>query len=123
MLGSIELMSKNIFLTIAALIVLALGWLAWDYCQFAKQDEASRMSAASKMLGEKLASYLSAHGRYPDSLDMLSFTNSTSEIEVLPDIRKISYKCLDGGQHFSISYHGFFGYRIEGVSNNYRKRE
>jgi len=74
-LGSIERMSKKFTLTIAVLFVLVLGWLTWDYCQFAKQDEASRMSAASRLLGEKLASYFSAHGRYPDSLDMLSVAN------------------------------------------------
>ena len=58
-----------------------------------------------------------------DYCDMLSFTNSTSDIAVLSDVRKISYQCLDGGQHFGISYHGFFGYRILAVSNNFRKRE
>lgn len=120
-------MSKTLNYTLAAVLILVIGWFAgssaWTYCRLAKQEEAEHMNRASTMLGLKLAEYFSAHGRYPDSLDSLSFTNSAEEMRDWPDIRKISYQSMNGGLHYGITYTGFWGYKISAVSNNNRKRE
>lgn len=119
-------MSKRFIITLVAIFVLVVAWfarrLARDYRQFMWEDEATRMEAADQLLHTKLAAYLSAHGRYPDSVDSLSFTNSASEIQILPDVQKIKYQCNENGRSCGLSYRGFWGYEIGEVCLGYPMR-
>lgn len=52
------------------------------------QQESARMYEIKAVLQQKLEAYHEANGRYPDSIDVLSFTNSPQEIGMLSDLKK-----------------------------------
>ena len=60
-------------------------------------------------LEEKLAAYQRVNGVYPDSLELLSFTNSTLELAMLPDVRKIDYQHTQVG--YVLLYESASGYK------------
>jgi len=91
--------------------VLALaclfGWIV--YASIRNGREASRVEVMQTALEAKLAAYRRATGEYPDSLQLLSFTNSSQEVQMLPGIRKISYRHTKSG--YVLSYEGASGYK------------
>lgn len=91
--------------------VIALACLfAWIvYASVRNGREASRVETLQTTLEAKLAAYQRAKGEYPDSLQLLSFTNSSQEVQMLPDIRKINYRHTQSG--YVLSYEGESGYK------------
>jgi hypothetical protein len=112
---------RRIIYFVLGIAILAI--FCAPFAQYAKREEASRMSVAERILSDKLLAYFQANRHFPNSIDALLFTNTEDEIQALTDVRKISYQCLDDGLHYGISYRGFWGYRISAVSNNFRKTE
>jgi hypothetical protein len=99
-------------------VVIALVWMfGWDYYKSVKcQQEASRVMAAETMLVGKLEDYQKASGHYPDSTEVLSFTNSPEEIQMLPDVQRIQYRRTESG--YALRYDGIYGYHSSEVSNS-----
>jgi len=60
------------------------------------------------VLMQKLEAYHEANGRYPDSIGVLSFTNSPQEIGMLPDLKKIRYRRTQ--TDYSIGWDGEYGW-------------
>src|SRR5690348_16603137 len=73
------------------------------------RNEGLRMHAIEILISTKLEEYERAHGRYPDSLDALSFTSTPAEREAFAAMPKFSYHANDRGGYI-LGYHG------EGVS-------
>ncbi len=92
-----------------AVIALAclFGWII--YASVRNGQEASRVERVQAALEAKLAAYHRAKGEYPDSLQLLSFTNSAQEAQMLPDIQKISYQHTPSG--YVLFYEGASGYK------------
>jgi hypothetical protein len=96
-------------------IVLPLGY-RYAVDRRASHEEA-RVTIAEKILERKLEVYQDLHGQYPDSLEALSFTNSTLEVQVLPDIWQVKYQRTPSG--YTLQYNSVLGYHsfIEGSTN------
>ena len=96
----------RIILIIVGVAVLAIApMFISDYYSSRKSgQEALRAMAVEKKFIEKLEAYQEATGNYPDSKDLISFTNSPQEIEMLPDIEKINYRRTQSG--YAIRYDG-----------------
>ena len=94
---------------VASLAVLfVIAWVfMWPSFQAA---ESSRVEAVQKKLQAKLDAYHEANGQYPDSLQVLVFTNSPQEIRMLSDIRKMSYHYTHSG--YALSYEGACRYTL-----------
>jgi len=71
------------------------------------RQEALRMMAVEMKLIEKLQAYKEASGIYPDSIAMLSFTNSPQELEMLPDLQKIRYS--SSKTNYYLGWVGLYG--------------
>jgi hypothetical protein len=83
--------------------------LSWNYVKTTRtQAEQSRVTIAEDILTRKLEVYHMAHGSYPDSIAALSFTNSSLEVQVLPDIQQLKYWRTQSG--YTIKYSSFLGY-------------
>ena len=89
-------------------VLLGIAWIfVWPSVQAA---ESSRVEAVQTKLQEKLDAYQQANGQYPDSLQVLLFTNSRQEIRMLSDIRKTSYHDTQSG--YTLSYEGSCRYTL-----------
>ena len=92
---------------IAVLIVAPM--LIVDYYKARKsQQEQLRMMAVTLVVDKKVEAYKKANGHYPDSIDVLSFTNSPQEIEMLPDLKKIRYRHTQSD--YAVGWDGEYGY-------------
>lgn len=77
---------------------------------FAIEREANaRMSAVEREITARLDAYKEVNGRYPESLDSLSLTNSTLDREALATVQRFNYHRNDNGG-FSLGYHGSNGW-------------
>jgi len=103
-----------LFGVVALALVFGIGLHYYESIQ--NQREASRMMAAQTMLVGKLEDYQRANGHYPNSTEALSFTNSPQEIQMLPDIRRIQYRCTQSG--YALRYDGIYGYHSSEVSSS-----
>jgi hypothetical protein len=83
--------------------------LSWNYVKTTRtQAEQSRVTIAEDILTRKLEVYHMAHGSYPDSIAALSFTNSSLEVQMVPDIQQLKYWHTQSG--YTIKYSSFLGY-------------
>lgn len=98
--------SHFLLLIFMCAIALPLGWRFWT--DYRTQSEERRIMVAEKILVRKLEVYQIANGRYPDSIEALSFTNSTIEKQVLPDIQQLSYQ--RNGSGYILKYDSLFGF-------------
>jgi hypothetical protein len=107
-------MRRIIYIVFAiATLAIICGSASWEY-RFIRNEEAQRVEFAEQILWDKLSAYRDKNHRFPNSINELSFTNSI-DVFVLPDIRKISYQCIDKGLQCSFGYGG--SYRIAGFEN------
>ena len=105
------------FLVGVVVLALICGF-GWNYYKSVKcQQEALRIMSAQTALVGKLEAYQRANGHYPDSTDSLSFTNSSQEIQMLPDIRRIQYRRTESG--YALRYDGIYGYHSSEVSSSH----
>jgi hypothetical protein len=89
--------------------------LSWNYFETAWANKTQTHAALVEDIVErKLEMYKLANGQYPDSINALAFTNSTLEIQMLPDIQKIKYYRTQSG--YELKY-GIFGLRSSVVHN------
>ena len=56
---------------------------------------------------QKLEAYHQANGHYPDSIAVLSFTNSPQEAGMLPDLKKIRYRLTKSD--YAVGWDGDYG--------------
>ncbi len=75
-----------------AVLLFAPMLLVDSYKARRAREEHTRMEALRLLVIEKLESYEKANGHYPDSLAVLSFTNSQREIEMSSELNKIRYR-------------------------------
>ena len=96
-------------LIVLGLAVLAVApMLVVDSYKAGKcRQEALRMMAIEMKLIEKLQAYKEASGIYPDSIAMLSFTNSPQELEMLPELQKIRYS--SSKTNYYLGWVGLYG--------------
>ena len=71
-------------------------------------QEFKRMTEVKLVVMQKVEAYHEATGRYPDSIDVLSFTNSPQEIGMLPDLKKIRYRRTPSD--YAVGWDGVYGY-------------
>jgi hypothetical protein len=98
--------SHFLFIIFMCAIVLPLSWNYFK--ELRTRQEQSRVLIIEKIVIRKLETYQIAHGNYPDSLDELSFTNSTLEIEKQPDIHLLQYKHTTSG--YTLKYNSILGF-------------
>src|SRR5436853_4202619 len=79
---------------------LSFGWGIYQNARSQRLTE--RIAAAQNKVVEKLSAYYGTNGHYPESLQVLTFTNSPEEIKMLPDVRKMTYGRTKSG--YAISY-------------------
>ncbi len=92
------------------LIALVCG-VAWGFYEDAMdRREVSRIDAAQAIVDEKLEAFRRTNGHYPNSLRELEFTNSTVELQLLPDVRKLDYRRTQFG--YKLSFTGGRGYYL-----------
>jgi|SRR5580698_9996767 hypothetical protein len=83
--------------------------LSWNYFKDLRtRQEQSRVLIIEKIVVRKLENYQIAHGRYPDSLNDLSFTNSMLEIEKQSDIHLLQYERTSSG--YILKYNSILGF-------------
>ncbi len=70
--------------------------------------EFERMTALKLIVIEKVEAYQQSNGHYPDSLALLSFTNTSREIELASDLPKIRYRLTRTG--YGVGWDGTYGY-------------
>jgi len=97
------------------LIVLGVALLAFapmlivdSYKARKALQEYERMTALKLVIMEKVEAYEKVNGHYPDSLAVLSFTNSPREIEMASDLPKIRYRLTPSG--YGVGWDGEYGY-------------
>jgi hypothetical protein len=71
-------------------------------------EEVERMTTVKLVVTQKLEAYYRAKGQYPDSLDVLSFTNSPQEIQMQPELKKIWYRHTSS--NYDIGWDGQYGW-------------
>jgi hypothetical protein len=100
----------RIILIALAIAVLAVApMLVVDYYKAHKsQQEFERMTAVKLVVQQKVDAYKEATGHYPDSIAVLSFTNTAEEIGMLPDLQKIRYRLTPSG--YAVGWDGAYGY-------------
>ncbi len=100
--------SRVIVIVVGLLVLTVAPMLIIDNYKARKcMGEASRMMAVKRVVMEKLEAYQELHGQYPDSIAVLSFTNSPEEIGMLPDLKKIRYRRTKSG--YSVGWIGDYG--------------
>jgi len=70
--------------------------------------EIARMTAVKLVVEHKVEAYHQATGHYPDSIAVLSFTNSPQEIEMASDLRKIRYRRT--ADSYAVGWDSAYGY-------------
>ena len=91
-----------------AVLVVAPMLVADSYKARKARLEHERMTALKLLVVEKVEAYERASGHYPDSLAVLSFTNSPREIEMASDLKKIRYRRTPSG--YGVGWDGEYGY-------------
>ena len=66
------------------------------------------MMAAKLVVEVKVEAYQKETGHYPDSITVLSFTNSPQEIAILPELNKIRYRRTADG--YALGWDGSYVY-------------
>jgi type II secretory pathway pseudopilin PulG len=100
--------SRVILIVLGVAVVAVAPMLIVDsYKSRRSQQEALRMTSVKLVVQQKLEAYHEANGRYPDSIDVLSFTNSSQETGMLLDLKKIRYRRTDSG--YSVGWDGVYG--------------
>jgi len=95
---------RFIHLVFGILALAALLSIAWMFVSPHFQSaEMSRVDAVQIRLQAQLDAYQREHGSYPDSLQVLTFTNSSQDIQML---QKMSYHHTQTG--YTLSYDGSF---------------
>lgn len=104
--------SHFLLLIFLGAIALPLGWRSIK--DYRTHSEEQRVMVAEKVLIRKLEAYQIAHGSYPDSIEALTFTNSTIERQVLPDIQQLRYQ--RDGSGYTLKYDSLLGFhsRVDG---------
>ena len=69
--------------------------------------EHERMTALRSLVVEKIEAYEKTNGHYPDSLAVLSFTNSPREVEMASELRKIRFFLTPSG--YVVGWDGDYG--------------
>jgi len=88
-------------LVLAAVFTLPLLNIAFFNWRAARA--ADRRVATYGAIVHKLAAYAETHGKFPESLDLLSFTNNPAERAMLPEVRRFDYHLDDQGS-FELHY-------------------
>ncbi|GDY18759.1 hypothetical protein LBMAG56_01040 [Verrucomicrobiota bacterium] len=99
---SIVAISGIAVLTVAPMLIVD------SYKARKSRQEMSRMMAVKLLVVEKVEAYQRANSHYPDSIAVLSFTNSSQEIEMLPDLEKIRYRRTASG--YAVGWDGVYGF-------------
>jgi hypothetical protein len=79
--------------------------------------EQLRITIAEDILVRKLEVYQLTNGHYPDTIAVLSFTNSALEIQRLPDIRQVQYRRTKSG--YTLQYNSIMGFHSLIASGNH----
>ena len=83
---------RTILIVLGAMVLVLAPMLIVDSYQAHKsQQEHERATFVKSVVRQKVEAYEKANGRYPDSLNDLTFTNSAQEHEIAPDLSNISY--------------------------------
>jgi hypothetical protein len=69
----------------------------------ATRAKRTKTFAAQRAIVAKLEAYEQEHGRYPESLRALSFTNTPAERELSPEVDKFQYRIDEHGT-YALSY-------------------
>jgi hypothetical protein len=94
-----------IFLMVAVTMVPPL-WVSSIKARKSK-EEFERMILVKSIVREKVEAYEQTTGHYPDSLDVLSFTNSPQELEIASELsNNISYRRTLQG--YAIGWDGLY---------------
>jgi type II secretory pathway pseudopilin PulG len=97
-----------LFIIGVAVLAFAPMLMVDSYKARKARQEHERMTALRLVVVEKVEAYEKANGRYPDSLAVLSFTNSPREIEMATDLPKIRYRLTPSG--YGVGWDGKYGY-------------
>jgi type II secretory pathway pseudopilin PulG len=100
---------RTILIVLGVVVLAVAPMLIVDSYKARKvQQEFERMTTVKSVVEEKVEAYRKANGHYPDSLAVLSFTNSPQEIEMLPDLKKIRYRRTDAD--YVVGWDGVYGW-------------
>jgi hypothetical protein len=95
----------------AALASIALALLGLThFLSVRAQQEGVRANEAKNILVGKLWDYQRAHGHFPESTEVLSFTNSAQEIQRSPELRRFQYRRTESG--YTLRYDGVYGHHF-----------
>ena len=98
------------FYVIMGVIVLVVApmLIVNSYQARKAKQEFRRMNAVKLVVEQKVEAYHQATGHYPDSIAVLSFTNSPQEIEMASDLRKIRYRRT--ADSYAVGWDSAYGY-------------
>jgi hypothetical protein len=100
---------RTIFIVFGVAVLAVAPMLIVDSYKARKsQQEFKRMYEVKAVVEQKLEAYHQTTGHYPDSIDVLTFTNSPDEIAMLPDLKKIRYRRTP--TDYSVGWDGVYGY-------------
>jgi len=100
---------RTILIVLGVMVLATAPMLIVDSHKDRKsREEFRRMYEVKAVVMQKVEAYHQATGHYPNSLDVLSFTNSPQEIEMLPDLKKIRYRRTLSD--FAVGWDGEYGH-------------
>lgn len=100
---------RTILIVLGVLVLAAAPMLIVDSYKARKaQQEFIRMNAVRLVVEQKVEAYHQATGHYPDSMAVLSFTNSPQELEMASDLQKIRYRRT--ADSYAVGWDGVYGY-------------
>jgi type II secretory pathway pseudopilin PulG len=100
---------RTILIVLGVMVLAVAPRLIVDsYTARKAAQEFKRMVEVKLVVMQKVEAYRQATGHYPDSIDVLSFTNSQQEIEMLPDLKKIRYRRTPSD--YAVGWDGVYGY-------------
>jgi hypothetical protein len=91
-----------------AVLAIAPMLIVDNYKAWKSRQEFKRMYEVKAVVEQKVEAYHQATGHYPDTLAVLSFTNSPQEIEMSADLKKIRYRRTPSD--FAVGWDGEYGY-------------
>ena len=83
---------KDFIVSGILVLIIASMLIEDDYKARKNLQETLRTSHVVAIVNQKKWAYHATNGYYPSSIDILSFTNSPQEIDILPDLKKIRYR-------------------------------
>lgn len=97
-------------LIVLGIIALPAAWmLIGDYYTARRaHQEFTRMYEVKSVVEQKVEAYYQVTGHYPDSIAVLSFTNSPQEIEMASDLQKIRYRRTRDS--YAVGWDGEYGW-------------